>query len=144
MFNSISLLSPFSLLPFFDFLLSFLLLGQASRRYVPSITSSLESEDSEGECRSFLLCFLFFLSFSTPFPRLLLLWRSPLHLYLLLVVSPQFPHPFFNLLCVISQNLPRNQRGRRMRFRLRRLILVYSFSFSLSFFLLLPPFFFLN
>ena len=144
MFNSISPLSPFFLLPFFDFLLSFLPLGQASVRSVPSVTSSLESEDSEGECRSLLPCFLFFLSFSTPFPRLLLLWRSPLHLYLLLAVSPQFPYPFFNLLCVISQNLPRNQRSRRRRFHLRRLILVCSFSFSLSFFLLLPPFFFLN
>ena len=30
---------------------------------VPSVASSLESEDSKGGCRSFLLCFLFFLSF---------------------------------------------------------------------------------
>ena len=34
-------------------------------RSVPSIAFSLESEDSEGGCRSFLLCFLFFLSFYT-------------------------------------------------------------------------------
>ena len=88
MFNSISLLVPFSLLPLFEFLLSFLLLGQASVRSVPSVAFSLELEDSKGECRSFLLCFLFFLSFSTPFPYLLLLWRSPLHLYLLLVILP--------------------------------------------------------
>ena len=131
MFNSISPLSPFFLLPFFDFLLSFLPLGQASVRSVPSVTSSLESEDSEGECRSLLLCFLFFLSFSTPFPRLLLLWRSPLHLYLLLAVSPQFPYPFFNLLCVISQNLPRNQRSRRKRLRLRADTSLLSFFLSL-------------
>ena len=65
MFNSISLLSPFSLLPLFEFLLSFLFLGQASVRSVPNIAFSLESEDSEGGCRSFLLCFLFFLSFYT-------------------------------------------------------------------------------
>ena len=32
-------------------------------RYVPSVASSLESEDSEGGCRLSLLCFLFFLSF---------------------------------------------------------------------------------
>ena len=32
-------------------------------RSVPSVASSLESKDSEGGCRSFLLCFLFFLSF---------------------------------------------------------------------------------
>ena len=30
---------------------------------VPSVASSLESEDSEGGCRSSLLCFLFFLLF---------------------------------------------------------------------------------
>ena len=30
---------------------------------VPSVASSLESEDSEGGCRSSLMCFLFFLSF---------------------------------------------------------------------------------
>ena len=29
-------------------------------RSAPSAASSLESEDSEGGCRSFLLCFLFF------------------------------------------------------------------------------------
>ena len=48
--------SPFF---FFEFLLSFLLLGQASVRSVPSVASSLESENSESECRLFLLCFLF-------------------------------------------------------------------------------------
>ena len=70
-FNSISLLSPF---------FSFLFLGQANVRSVPSIASSLESKDSEGGCRSSLLCFLFFLFFLIffmPFPCLLLLWRSP-------------------------------------------------------------------
>ena len=49
-------------------------------RSVPSIASSLESKDSEGGCRSSLLCFLFFLFFLIffmPFPCLLLLWRSP-------------------------------------------------------------------
>ena len=140
MFTFISLLSPFLPFPlFFKLLLSFLLLGQAS------VSSSLESEDFEGECRSLLLCLLFFsffFLFFTPFPRLLLLWQSPLHLYLFLAVLPQFPHPFFNLLCVLSQNLLRNQRNRRRRFRLRRLILVCSFSFSLYFFFAPPPFFF--
>ena len=34
-------------------------------RSVPSVASSLKSEDSEGGYRSFLLCFLFFLSFYT-------------------------------------------------------------------------------
>ena len=65
MFNSISLLSPFCLLPFFEFLLPFLFLGQASVRSVPSVASSLESEYSEGGCRLFLLCVLFLLSFYT-------------------------------------------------------------------------------
>ena len=32
-------------------------------RYVPSVASCLELEDSEGGCRLSLLCFLFFLSF---------------------------------------------------------------------------------
>ena len=32
-------------------------------RYVPSVASSLELENSKGGCRSSLLCFLFFLSF---------------------------------------------------------------------------------
>ena len=65
MFNSISLLSHFSVLPFFEFFLSFLFLGQASVRSVPNVTSSLKLEDSKGGYRSFLLCFLFFLSFYT-------------------------------------------------------------------------------
>ena len=63
MFNPFSLLSPFSLHPLFEFLLSFLFLGQANVRSIPSVASSLESEDSEGGYISFLLCFLFFLSF---------------------------------------------------------------------------------
>ena len=104
-FNSISLLSQF---------FSFLFLGQADVRSVPSIASSLESKDFEGGCRSSLLCFLFFLFlffyFFMPFPCLLLLWRSPcistffqpLHLYLLSAVILMFPHPFFNLLYVLS------------------------------------------
>ena len=50
-------------LPFFEFLLPFLFLGQASVRSVPSVASSLESEDSEGGCKSSLLCFLFFFLF---------------------------------------------------------------------------------
>ena len=57
--------SPPSL--FFEFLLSFLLLDQASVRSVPSVASSLESENSEGECRLFLLCFLFLPFFSYTF-----------------------------------------------------------------------------
>ena len=72
------------------------------------------------------------------FPRLLLLWRSPLHLYLPLAVSPQFPHPFFNLLYVLSQNLRRNQRSRRKRLRLEKLVLVYS---PFLFFFVTPPLF---
>ena len=124
----------------FEFLLSFLLLGQARVRSVPSVASSLESEDSEGGCRSSLLCFLFFLLFFYAFPPcLLLLSRSLLRLYLLSVVMLKFPHPFFNLLCVLSQSLLRNQRSKRRRFHPRRPILV-----SLFFFLPPLPFFFLT
>ena len=54
--------SPF----FFEFLLSFLLLGQASVSSAPSVASSLESENSEGECELFPLCFLFLSFFRYP------------------------------------------------------------------------------
>ena len=64
-FSFVPLFSP---LPFFsEFLLSFLLLDQASVKTVPSVASSLESENSEGECRLLLLCFLFLPFFSYTF-----------------------------------------------------------------------------
>ena len=65
-FFFVPLFSP--LPPFFEFLLSFLLLGQACVRSVPSIASFLESKNLEGECRLFPLCFLFLHFFPyTPF-----------------------------------------------------------------------------
>ena len=129
----------------FEFFLSFLFLGQASVRSAPSVASSLESKDFEGGCRSSLLCFLFFLFFFfsfMPFPCLLLLWRSPMRLYLLSAVMLRFSHPFFNLLCVFSQSLLRNQRSKRRRFCPMRPILVSLF--PLFFFFTASPLFFLT
>ena len=122
------------------FLLSFLFLGQANVRSIPSVASSLELEDSEGECRSFLLCFLFFFNIYIyiyiymPFPCLLLPLRSPLRLCLFSAVMLRFPHPFFNLLCALSQSLLRNQRSNMSRFRLRSPILVSPFPFFFFFY----------
>ena len=60
--------SPFFSPSFFsEFLLSFLLLDQANVKTVPSVASSLEPENSEGECRLLLLCFLFLPFFSYTF-----------------------------------------------------------------------------
>ena len=122
-----------------NFFFPFSFLGQASVRSAPNVASSLESENSKGERELFstVFPFSFFLSLSSFL--FLLPWRSPLHLFLPLAISPQVLHPFFNLLYVLSQNLRGNQRIRRRRLCLMKLVLVCSsFLFSLS---LLSPFF---
>ena len=57
---------------------------------VPSVASSLESEDSKGGCRTFLLCFLFFLSFYTFSPPSSSMAKHPASL------------PFFSRFATIS------------------------------------------
>ena len=124
---------------FFEILFPLLLLGQASVRSVPEATSSLELEGFEGGRCSPLLCFLSFPSslsfFMCPSPSFLSMAKPPVSL-------PSFSqwlrflHPLFNVLCVLSQGLPSNQRSKRRRLQPRKLILVPpSFLFA---FLTLP------
>lgn len=109
-----------------NFFFPFSFLGQANVRSTPSVASSLESENSEGERELFYTVFpcSFFLSLSSFL--FLLPWRSPLHIFLPLAISPQVLHPFFNLLYVLSQNLRGNQGIRRRRLYLMKLVLIRS------------------
>ena len=49
------------------------------------------------------------------FPYLFLLWQSPQYPFLPLAIFLRFPHPFFNVLRVLSQSPPRNQRSKRRK-----------------------------
>ena len=73
-------------------------------RSIPSVASSLELKDSEGGCRSFLLCFIFFLSFYTFSPPSSSMAKPPASL-------PSFSHfatissPFLQLaLCPFPES----------------------------------------
>ena len=139
-FNSISLLSPFSLLPLLNSFFPFSFYVKLVWRLFLALPLLWNHRILKvGVDRLYCVSFSSFLFM--PFPYLLLLWRSPLRLYLLSAVLLRFPHPFFNLLCVLSQSLLRNQRSKRRRFCPRRLILVSRFPF---FFFLPPLLFFFN
>ena len=131
---------------FLEFWFSLPRLGQTSVRSTPKAAPSLESKGSKGASCSSLLCFFFFFFFFflMLFPCLSLLWRSSQYPYLPLAISPRFPHPFFNVLCVLSQSPPRNQRSERTKPHYRKLIQVlplFSLPFFFLFFFFFLPFF---
>ena len=140
-FNSISLLSPFSLLPLLNSFFPFSFYVKLVWRLFLALPLLWNHRILKvGVDRLYCVSFSSFLFM--PFPCLLLLWRSPMRLYLLSAVMLRFSHPFFNLLCVFSQSLLRNQRSKRRRFCPMRPILVSLF--PLFFFFTASPLFFLT